>query len=392
MATRPSDGQTGTPTPKTRSRKGLYVTGACAGAIALAAVMFVGYQNHLHDQLVSTYTPIVSDALSAQYDGRDTIDGLAANDYVTPSPYHVSDVSLESISENGSEVTGDVTATIANDSFSSKVTASFDLSQTGDGAYEDASFDFNDVTTTTLSGISEDAEHGISASDVTDYVEGGTMCTAEVLESTEGSWVRSSGKTTRYKYSFDGDAWRFDGTSEGAETTMYGDLEGTYVADGITLTISDLDKQTGDCSVDLTTQTTFRAGGRGCPSFSASSNWSLSMDDATIEQLDYGYYGFDGEFYCPSEELELTNPEDVPENVVITSASFYSQILFHPDDPDKITLTAKPAISEPCVGFSQWSYPGYLYYDVDSRGYYSYSTTGGVAKLDNGTLTLTRTS
>lgn len=375
-----------------RSRKGLFVAGGCAVAAVLAATAFFGYQGYRHNQLVNTYTPVITDALVAQFDGKDAIDGLAANDYVNPSPYHVSDVSLASISEDGEKISADVNATIANDSFSSEVTARFSATRTGDEGHGDAEVSLVDVVTTPLSGISGDPEHGVSAEDVTDYEAGDTYCRATVVENTSGSWLLSSGTTTSYRYEFDGDAWRFDGADRGEETTEYGDLEGTYVADGISLTISDLDKKTGDCVASLTTQTSFEAGGRRCESFTAGDTWSMTMEDATIEQLDHGYYGFDGNFYCPSEQIELADPGDVPDNVVVTSASFYSQILFHPDDPDKITLTLQPSIGEPAVGFTQWSYPGYLYFDVDGTGYYSYSSSGGVAELEDGNITLTRTS
>lgn len=375
-----------------RSRKGLFVAGGCAVAAVLAATAFFGYQGYRHNQLVNTYTPVITDALVAQFDGKDAIDGLAANDYVNPSPYHVSDVSLASISEDGEKISADVNATIANDSFSSEVTARFSATRTGDEGHEGVEISLVDVATTPLSGISGDPEHGVSAEDVTDYEAGDTYCRATVVENTSGSWLLSSGTTTSYRYEFDGDAWRFDGADQGEETTEYGDLEGTYVADGISLTISDLDKKTGDCVASLTTQTSFEAGGRRCESFTAGDTWSMTMEDATIEQLDHGYYGFDGNFYCPSEQIELADPGDVPDNVVVTSASFYSQILFHPDDPDKIILTPQPSIGEPAVGFTQGSYPGYLYYDVDGTGYYSYASSGGVAELEDGNITLTRTS
>ena len=61
-----------------RSRKGLFVAGGCAVAAVLAATAFFGYQGYRHNQLVNTYTPVITDALVAQFDGKDAIDGLAA--------------------------------------------------------------------------------------------------------------------------------------------------------------------------------------------------------------------------------------------------------------------------------------------------------------------------
>lgn len=377
-----------------RSRKGLFVAGGCAVAAVLAATAFFGYQGYQtyrHDQLVETYTPVVTEALVARFDGRDAIDGLAANDYVTPSPYHVSDVSLASISEDGEKISAGVYATIANDSFSSRVFASFSASQ-GDEGHEDAEVSLVDVATTPLSGISGDPEHGVSAEDVTDYEAGDTYCRATVVENTSGSWLLSSGTTTNYRYEFDGDAWRFDGADQGEETTEYGDLEGTYVADGISLTISDLDKKTGDCVASLTTQTSFEAGGKGCRSFTIYGDWSATAKDLTIEPLGQGYYGFEATFSASPETFTLTNPEDVPSNVVISYGNFMNQILFNPESPDTITLTLKPAFGEPAVGFTSYTRPTMLTYEVSGENYNSYASSGGVAELEDGNITLTRTS
>ena len=183
-----------------RSRKGLFVAGGCAVAAVLAATAFFGYQGYRHNQLVNTYTPVITDALVAQFDGKDAIDGLAANDYVNPSPYHVSDVSLASISEDGEKISADVNATIANDSFSSEVTARFSATRTGDEGHEGVEVSLVDVVTTPLSGISGDPEHGVSAEDVTDYEAGDTYCRATVVENTSGSWLLSSGTTTSNRY------------------------------------------------------------------------------------------------------------------------------------------------------------------------------------------------
>ena len=375
-----------------RSRKGLFVAGGCAVAAVLAAATFFGYQDYRHNQLVNTYTPVITDALVAQFDGKDAIDGLAANDYVNPSPYHVSDVSLASISEDSEKISADVNATIANDSFSSEVTARFSATRTGDEGHGDAEVSLVDVVTTPLSGISGDPEHGVSAEDVTDYEAGDTYCRATVVENTSGSWLLSSGTTTSYRYEFDGDAWRFDGADQGEETTEYGDLEGTYVADGISLTISDLDKKTGDCVASLTTQTSFEAGGRRCESFTIYGDWSATANDLTIEPLDHGYYGFEATFSASPETFTLTNPEDVPSNVIIRYGNYMNQILFDPEKPDTITLTVQPSTGEPAVGFTSYVRATQLTYEVNGKGYNSYASSGGVAELEDGNITLTRTS
>lgn len=361
-------------------------------AAVLAATAFFGYQGYRHNQLVNTYTPVITEALVAQFDGKDAIDGLAANDYVTPSPYHVSDVSLASISEDGEKINADVNATIANDSFSSEVTARFSATRTGDEGHEDAEVSIVDAVTTPLSSISGDPEHGVSAADVTDYGAGDTYYTATVFENTSDSWLLSSGTTTRYRYEFDGDAWRFDGADQGEETTEYGELEGTYVADGISLTISDLDKKTGDCVASLTTQTSFDAGGKRCESFTIYGDWSATANDLTIEPLDHGYYGFEAAFSATPETFTLTNPEDVPSNVLIKYGNYMTQMLFDPEDPDTITLTVKPAFGEPAVGFTSYTRPTMLTYEVSGENYNSYSSSGGAAELEDGNITLTRTS
>ena len=82
----------------------------------------------------------------------------------------------------------------------------------------------------------------------------------------------------------------------------------------------------------------------------------------------------------------------MPSNVVISYGNFMNQILFNPESPDTITLTLKPAFGEPAVGFTSYTRPTMLTYEVSGENYNSYSSSGGVAELEDGNITLTRTS
>ena len=69
-----------------------------------------------------------------------------------------------------------------------------------------------------------------------------------------------------------------------------------------------------------------------------------------------------------------------------------NQILFDPEKPDTITLTVRPSTGEPAVGFTSYARATQLTYEVNGKGYNSYASSGGVAELEDGNITLTRTS
>lgn len=148
--------------------------------------------------------------------------GFAANDYVTPSAYTLSDVQIDAVGsgEDGSK-TVSAAAVLTNESFESEATATILFVRAGDAAnyaqFADVSsegLERNDwvgvvtessAVTRAVAGVTNDPELGASFAPTFD--EASQTCTYTAEGSTD-LWFAVRTTATAYTYTFDGNAWQ----------------------------------------------------------------------------------------------------------------------------------------------------------------------------------------
>lgn len=291
---------------RTRRRFAVIVALTALVAVAVAAgIWWVAGRISVPDAAA------VEQALAAD---PDIMDGFVANDYVEQADYQLSDVSVYATqaADDGS-VLVDATATLANESFESDVTATLLFARASDrdrfpelahaavsssgwaGAVLSAS-----ATTQAIAGVNRDPDFA----DGFDPTFDAASQTCTYTATTEYDlWFGKTTVQTPYTYAFDGTAWvRTAGTSTSSFTYDAAALEGAYApADGNAGSVQSFKLANVDtASGTFTVEYRIAAPGFGSSAITGVIDCTLAQAEPTgatksYRQVDGSVYTFTGE-------------------------------------------------------------------------------------------------
>lgn len=244
----------------------------------------------------------------------DIMDGFASDDYVEATPYELTDVQVASCetAEDGS-VALSATATVANESFESDVSATLVFARTpakGRYAALEQSTDTDDgwsgavvqqtATTRAIAGVTRDDDFAGSFDPTFD--EAAQTC-SYTAERTFDLWFGETAVSTPYTYAFDGHAWtRSQGEATSSTSYDADAIQGSYTASDGSLaalqsfTVSNFDAATGAFTIEYRAQ----APGFGAAAVAGVIDCTLSRgaadgDARSYRQTDGCAYTFSGE-------------------------------------------------------------------------------------------------
>lgn len=227
-----------------RTRRNVII-GVAAAVAAVAAIAIGGFAAMGGPALFSKVD--VADVERTLESDDAFMSGFAADDYVTPTPYTLSDVQIQQTGEGeDGSVTVQATAELTNESFESDCSATLLFVRAGDAArfpqYADVSTDGLDradwvgvlldssATTRAIAGVTEDSD--IAGDFSPTFDEAAQTCTY-TSENTYELWFGVRTVDTTYTYTFDGEAWtRSAGDPQSTIAYDADALQGSYTGQG----------------------------------------------------------------------------------------------------------------------------------------------------------------
>lgn len=245
------------------TRRGKLLVGMVAAVAVLAIAVGAFFASGGFGLFSTVNEELVEETLRSD---ADFMDGYASNEYVNPSEYELSNVRILSESDEGDGVKRvQVSATLANDSFSSDCNLSMEYVQVKniEGAsdfrevavpQDAAATDWvgrivsEDAATKAISGV--DYDPSVPEGFDPTFNEEAQSCSFEDSEMVS-LWFADVTNTTEYAYSFNGEVWERKEPEERLGVVYLDELEGSYTAAGgdagefTTFSVSDLDVAAG---------------------------------------------------------------------------------------------------------------------------------------------------